>query len=156
MKKYVFPILFVCWVAFIAVSIGCNGSTGTSLTSPHLSVVDPQTDIPMLAYAFLKIKPQALTPLSKFCVAAQIAEDREALLQLIEERLAEYKGLLLTDEFTRKWLISKAQSLIGVTIDSTQLNILQVDDNIRTSQMKEVILLVCEGVRAYKESVSGK
>ena len=53
MKKYVFPILFVCWVAFIAVSIGCNGSTGTSLTSPHLSVVDPQTDIPMLADHFL-------------------------------------------------------------------------------------------------------
>lgn len=152
MKKYALPILFVAFIAFLGVLVGCGGNKTLNGESKLSGLVDYQTDIPMLAYAFCKIKPQAVGPLTKFCFAAQLAEDRDALTLLIEEQLSEYRGVLLTDEFTRKWLISKARSLIGVTIDPTELNILNVDEAISSSKMKEVILLVCEGVRAYKEA----
>jgi hypothetical protein len=149
MKKTL-PILFAAFLIFLGFIVGCGGNK--TLDAPHLSIIDYQTDVPMLAYAFCKIKPEAVGPLSKFCVAAQIAQDRDAIVALIEEQIGNYRGALLSDEFTRRWLISKAQALIGVTI-SNDLNILNVDEAISGSKMKEVILLVCEGVRAYKESI---
>lgn len=151
MKKSIYLLLFsvICF-AFI----GCN-TTGDGKVDLNTSgLVDYQTDVPMLAYAFCKIKPEAAPALSKFCVAVQLTQDKEAILKLIEQKLTEYSSVLLEDEYTRKWLIAKAKNLIGVTIDPKALTIINVDEAIGESKMREIILLVCEGVRAYLHSTS--
>jgi hypothetical protein len=162
MKKQILshlhPIAFA--TAIIAAGIlacACSGNktittADGALSAPHLSLVDYQTDIPMLAYAFCKIKPEAAPALAKFCVGLALAGDRDQILALIEEKLLEHRTALLTDEYTRKWLISKTKALIGITIDPQRLNITAISDTIDDSKMKQTLLLICEGVRAYQAS----
>lgn len=150
MKKSIcsLSLLVLCFVF-----VGCNTTSDGKVDLNTSGLVDYQTDVPMLAYAFCKIKPEAAGALSKFCVAVQLTQDKDAILKLIEEKLAEHSSALLEDEYTRKWLLAKAKNLIGVTIDPKALTIINVDEAIGESKMKEIILLVCEGVRAYQESI---
>lgn len=148
MKKHFGVVAVLC---VLALFVGCagSGSKGLSLGGSPV-VVDYQTDIPMLTYAFCTLKPETAAPLAKMCEVVRLTESRDELLVVLGVKLAEYSGPLLADDYTRKWVVAKAGSLLGLTIDPSNLNILKVDDAMDHTRMKEILLLVCEGAQAYQ------
>lgn len=140
----------------VGLLVGCAGGE-SKIDLGNLNengIIDRETDIPMLAYAFLKIKPEAAIPLSKFCMAVRVFQDKDKIMAVIENQLDQNKSELLQDDFTRQWLLSKAEKLAGIIIDEEKLEIVNVDENVDVARLKEILNLICEGVWAYLDSVT--